>query len=40
MSKRLQRLTDALKTAERIEVANGRDEGGRWISLRRLPPAD
>jgi hypothetical protein len=40
MSKRLQRLSDALKNAERIQFESGRDNGGRWISLRRIAPAD
>jgi hypothetical protein len=40
MSSRLKRLAPALKAAERIEIDSGRDKAGRWISLRRLPPAD
>ena len=40
MSSRLKRLAPALKAAERIETDSGRDKAGRWISLRRLPPAD
>ena len=40
MSSRLKRLAPALKAAVRIEIDSGRDKVGRWISLRRLPPAD
>lgn len=40
MASRLKRLAPALKAAERIEIDSGRDKAGRWISLRRLPPAD
>jgi hypothetical protein len=40
MASRLKRLAPALKAAERIEIDSGRDKAGRWISLRRLAPAD
>ena len=39
MALRLKRLAPALRAAKGIEIESGDSSAGRWISLRRLPPA-